>query len=158
MTFMALRTVEKKSKNPILRAVSEPVGKVDKTLKKLIQDMRDTMFDLKGVGIAAPQVGVNLRLALARLNVETPHEVVVTLINPEIDDLSSEMTELEEGCLSLPRQWGKVKRHQALTVRFQDEKGRKQSLLLHDFNARVIQHEVDHLNGMLFIDRAEIHP
>ncbi len=151
---MSLLPIEKGPKNVILRAQSEPVGKPDKKLKKLIKDMGNTMFDLNGVGIAAPQVGVNLRLALARLNVDTPHEIIVILINPEISNHSKEMTEVDEGCLSLPRQWGPTPRHKSLTVTFQGLHGEKQTLHLEGFNARVIQHEVDHLNGMLFIDRA----
>lgn len=151
---MSLLPVQKGPKNIILRAQSEPVGKPDKKLKKLIKDMEETMFDLNGVGIAAPQVGVNLRLALARLNVDTPHEIIVVLINPSISNPSREMTETDEGCLSLPRQWGATPRHKSLTVTFQSLRGEKQTLHLEGFNARVIQHEVDHLNGMLFIDRA----
>lgn len=151
---MSLLPIQKGPHNTILRAISEPVGKPDKKLKKLIKDMEDTMFDLNGVGIAAPQVGVNLRLALARLNVDTPHEIIVVLINPEISNMSKEMTATDEGCLSLPRQWGPTPRHKSLTVTFENLHGNKQTLHLTDFNARVIQHEVDHLNGMLFIDRA----
>lgn len=152
---MAIIPVEKGPKNKILRGESKKVKKADKKLKKLIQDMEETMFDLNGVGIAAPQVGVNLRLALARLNVDTDHEIIVALINPEIIKPSDEMLDLEEGCLSLPGQWGNVKRHASLTVKFENVKGEKQTLFLEGFNARVIQHEVDHLNSMLFIDRAD---
>lgn len=151
---MSLLPIEKGPHNTILRAISEPIGKPDKKLKKLIKDMENTMFDLNGVGIAAPQVGVNLRLALARLNVDTPHEIIAILINPEISNLSEEMTATDEGCLSLPRQWGPTPRHKSLTVTFDNLRGGVQTLHLTDFNARVIQHEVDHLNGILFIDRA----
>lgn len=152
---MAILPVEKKSENPILRTPSSPIQKVDKKIKKLIGDMEDTMFKLNGVGIAAPQVGVNLQLALARLNVDTSHETILVLINPQIIHCSEEMTEMEEGCLSLPGKWGKTQRHYSLTVTFANEKGQPQKLHLENFNARIIQHEVDHLSGMLFIDRAE---
>jgi peptide deformylase len=151
---MAILPVEKGPKNKVLRTQSQPVQKVTKKIKKLIQDMEDTMFDLNGVGIAAPQVGVNLQLALARLNVDTDHETILVLINPKILNPSDDMVDMEEGCLSLPGKWGGVKRHASLTVAFQNEKGQKQTLVLHEFNARIIQHEVDHLNGGLFIDRA----
>ncbi|EKD92648.1 MAG: Peptide deformylase [uncultured bacterium] len=151
---MAILPVEKGPENPILRGESPPVKKVDKKLKKLIGDMEETMFDLNGVGIAAPQVGVNLQLALARLNVDTKNEIILTLINPKILNASEEKTSMEEGCLSLPGYWGAVKRHKSLTVIFENEKGQQQTLFLQGFNARVIQHEVDHLNAKLFIDRA----
>lgn len=151
---MTLLPVEKGPKNTILRTESKPVGKVDKALKKLIKDMEDTMFDLNGVGIAAPQVGINLRLALARLNVDTKNELIIALINPEISNLSHEKADMDEGCLSLPNTWGPTPRHESLTVTFDTPRGGKQTLHLEGFNARVIQHEVDHLNAMLFIDRA----
>lgn len=146
--------VEKGPKNKILRTESIPVKKIDKKLKKLIKDMEDTMFDLNGVGIAAPQVGINLRLALARLNVDTKNELIITLINPVISNQSKEMVDMEEGCLSLPGKWGSTPRHVSLTVTFETIKGDKQTLFLEDFNARIIQHEVDHLNAGLFIDHA----
>src|SRR3989338_4516946 len=151
---MSLLPIEKGPQNKILRTESKPVIKIDKTLKKLIKDMEDTMFSLNGVGIAAPQVGVNVRLALARLNVDTKNELIVVLINPVIFNESSKMVDMEEGCLSLPGKWGPTPRHESLTVIFETIKGDKQTLLLEGFNARIIQHEVDHLNAHLFIDRA----
>ena len=159
---MSILPVEKGEKNKILRTVSSPVKRQKpwgpKQLKKLIQDMEDTMFDLNGVGIAAPQVGINLRLALARLNVDTNNELIITLINPEILNPSDEMVDMDEGCLSLPGRWGSTPRHQSLTVVFENLKGEKQTLFLEGFNARIIQHEVGHLNAGLFIDVAhEVH-
>lgn len=155
---MSILPVEKGPQNKILRTMSEPVKKVDKALKKLIKDMEETMFDLNGVGIAAPQVGVNLRLSLARLNVETKNELIVVLINPEIKSPSDETALMDEGCLSLPRRWGSTPRHTSLTVTFRNARWEEQTLHLEGFNARIIQHEVDHLNGGLFIDRAtEVH-
>lgn len=152
---MAKLPVTKGADNTILRAVSAPVKKIDKKLKKLVQDMCDTMMDLNGVGIAAPQVGVNLQLALARLNVDTKHETLLVLINPEIVEFEEHTLDMEEGCLSLPGKWGSVPRYASLTVVFQNLKGDKQTLYLEEFNARIIQHEVDHLNGKLFIDRCK---
>jgi peptide deformylase len=151
---MAILPVEKGPKNKILRQESNPVMKVDKKLKKLVKDMLDTMMDLNGVGIAAPQVGVNLRLALARLNVDSKHEMVIAMINPEILNPSDDMVDMEEGCLSLPGKWGPTPRHENLTVTFENLKGDSQTLFLEGFNARIIQHEVDHLDAGLFIDRA----
>ncbi len=152
---MAILPIPPKEENPAIRKPNVPVKKVDKKLKKLIKDMEETMFSVDGVGIAAPQVGVNIQLALARLNPESKEEMVLPLINPEITHFSEEMEEMEEGCLSAPNQWGPTERHKAITVTFEDLKGQKQTLSFEGFNARIIQHEVDHLNGKLFIDRAK---
>lgn len=152
---MAILPITKGPENPILRAASSPVKKIDKKLRKLIQDMFDTMVELKGVGIAAPQVGVNLQLALARLNVDTKQEALLILLNPQILQPSKGENDLEEGCLSLPGYWGVTPRHDSLTLVTGTLKGEKLTLHFEGFNARVVQHEVDHLNGKLFIDRAE---
>lgn len=139
--------------NPILRAISTPVKQVDKKLEKLIRDMRVTMDAEDGIGIAAPQVDVNLRLALARLNPGTAHETIITMINPEIISHAKTKEENEEGCLSLRKKWGSVPRYQSLTVQFYNKKMEKITLALTGLNARIIQHEIDHLDGKLFIDR-----
>ncbi len=146
--------VEAGSDNEILRTVSKRVAKITPEIRKFAQEMTKTMFAENGVGIAAPQCGKNLRMAIVRLNPGEKNEIVFPIINPEIVDASDEMEDGEEGCLSLRGVWGKVKRHSRLLVRFQNIKGQEQSLLLEHFNARIIQHEVDHLNAMLFIDRA----
>lgn len=146
--------VEAGSDNKILRTVSKRVAKITPEIRKFAQEMTKTMFAENGVGIAAPQCGKNLRMAIVRLNPGEKNEIVFPIINPEIVDASDEMEDGEEGCLSLRGVWGKVKRHSRLLVRFQNIKGQEQSLLLEHFNARIIQHEVDHLNAMLFIDRA----
>ena len=146
--------VEAGSDNKILRTISKRVAKVTPEIRKLAQEMTKTMFKENGVGIAAPQCGRNIRMAIVRLNPGEKNEIVFPIINPEILDASDEMEDGEEGCLSLRGVWGKVKRHSHLLVRFQNLKGQEQSLLLEHFNARIIQHEVDHLNAMLFIDRA----
>lgn len=155
---MAVLPLTQGKDNEILRTVSKPVKKIDKKLRKLISDMNETMFDANGVGLAAPQVGINIRLALVRLNPDSKHETVIAIINPEILNPSKKMVDMEEGCLSLPGQWGSTPRHESLTVTFQDIKGETQSLFLKGFNARIIQHEVGHLNGELYIDHAhEVH-
>lgn len=146
--------VEAGSDNKTLRTVSKRVVKVTPEIRKFAQEMTKTMFAENGVGIAAPQCGKNIRMAIVRLNPGEKNEIVFPIINPEIVDASEEMEDGEEGCLSLRGVWGKVKRHARLLVKFQNLKGQEQSLLLEHFNARIIQHEVDHLNAMLFIDRA----
>ncbi len=149
---MARLKMERGKDNPILRTVSAEVKKIDKKLLKFIDDMKETMLLENGVGLAAPQVGVNIRVVICMFNYDTPHEVIVPMINPVIASKSAEMNLHEEGCLSLPKQFDSIARHSALTVKFLDVKGRPQVLKLKDFNARVVQHEVDHINAHLYID------
>lgn len=141
--------IVKGSDNTILRTVSKPISGVTKKTLKFLKDMDAAMEKANGVGIAAPQVGVNDRIFLALLN----NKQVVAMINPEIVSMSEETESGEEGCLSLPGYWGPVERALEVTVRYLDEKGNQKTLKLSDFNARIIQHEMDHLNGKLFIDR-----
>lgn len=155
---MAILEIPEKEKNPVLRSVAEPVKKVDKKLRKLIKDMIETMYHVNGVGLAAPQIGLSLKLSVARINPETKQEKVLVLINPEIICKSEKMVAMEEGCLSVPGKWGNAKRHKEVTVTFENEKGHKQTMAFSGFNARIIQHEVDHLNGKLYLDRCdEVH-
>lgn len=142
-------------KTEILRTVCSEVTKFDKSLAKLVSDMNDTMIKAKGVGIAAPQVGVNSRVFLAVLGSTTKNPVTVPMVNPEITYFSDDEELDEEGCLSLPKQFAKVWRSERVTVKFQDLKGKSSQLKLSGLDARVVQHEVDHLNGILFIDRLE---
>ena len=139
--------------NPILRAVSEPVKKFDAELKKFAKNLKDTMMKADGLGIAAPQVGKNIRLVIVTLNQKTDHQVIVAMANPEILAHSKKTVINEEGCLSLPGLYGDVERFAELTVAFQDLDGARQVFDLKGLNARVIQHENDHINGILFIDR-----
>lgn len=153
---MAFLPIEKNSDNKILRAVSAEVKKIEpRKMSKFLDDMRDTMFDSEGVGLAAPQVSRNVRVVICRFNHETSHEIVVEMINPVISDVSDEMDIAEEGCLSIPGKFDKVWRHRSLTVKYFDRKGRENVLKLRGWNARIAQHEVDHLNGMLYIDRVK---
>lgn len=134
--------------NEILRKKSTPVKEVDKKILKLIKDMEVSMADEKGVGLAAPQVGVNKRVIIVTLD----DKKIMPMINPEITDHSGETICGEEGCLSLPGIWGQVERYQQIVVKFLNEKGHKMILKLDNFNARVVQHEIDHLDGILFTD------
>lgn len=140
------------SENPTLRAVSKPVKDITKKTLKLIKDMEAAMKIENGVGIAAPQVGENVRIFLALID----QKKATTMINPEITWHSDEMVLGEEGCLSLPGQWGQVERYTELKVKFLDIKGKPNTLKLKNFNARVVQHEMDHLNGILFIDHVKM--
>ncbi|MEK7545139.1 MAG: peptide deformylase [Patescibacteria group bacterium] len=144
--------------NSILREVSKPVKKVDEALVELIADMHVTMKKEQGIGIAAPQVGVNLRLALAKLNPSAKKPNIIVMINPEITKRSMREQTDQEGCLSLREMWGSVARSESLTVTYRDADWEEMTLDLHGLNARIIQHEVDHLDGILFWDRVKEKP
>ncbi|MGL5830586.1 MAG: peptide deformylase [Candidatus Altimarinota bacterium] len=150
---MALLKVETGTDNQKLRQISQPVRKVDKNILKLIKNMEATMEKESGCGLAAPQVGELLRVVIVMLNQQTPQEVVIPMINPEIISHSEKMEIGEEGCLSVPDYFDDVKRFKDIVVKYQDAKGREQKLKLSDLNARVVQHEIDHLNGILFVDK-----
>ena len=139
--------------NKILRAKSAPVKKIDRAAKKLIADMIETMQSAEGLGIAAPQVGVNLRVFIARLNFDTANEIIVPMMNSEFLKMSEETEEGEEGCLSVPRKFGIVRRAKSVTIKYLDLRGQSQTLNLSDLNARIVQHETDHIDGILFVDK-----
>ena len=140
--------IETGQDNETLRKKSEPVRQIDKKTLKLLKEMGESMKEEKGVGLAAPQVGENIRMILVLLN----NKNLIPMINPVITVHSDETEVGEEGCLSLPGIWGNVKRYKEITVQYQNEKGEKQILKLECFNARVVQHEIDHLDGILFTD------
>ncbi len=141
--------------DPILRAVAEPVEKFDAGLKKLAKRMKEAMVEAKGLGIAAPQVGESVRLFLTVLNYDTSNESVLAMVNPQIIAHGNEEVLGEEGCLSVPGVYDKILRYSDISVEFFDLEGTKHVLQLSGLNARVIQHELDHLNGVLFVDRVK---
>jgi peptide deformylase len=153
---MSLLPIITGQNTPILRTVCDPVKKFDKSLRKLTEDMNDTMVLAKGVGIAAPQVGVNARVFLAVLGSESKNPVTVVMANPEIVWESEQELEDEEGCLSLPKRFAKVWRAEELIVEYMDLKGVLNRLKLKGLDARIVLHELDHLNGILFVDRVEV--
>ena len=145
--------------HPVLRAKARPLDRADlknPLVQKLIDDMIDTMVEYRGVGLAAPQVHEGLRLFVAVLDEgddrEREREPVV-VINPEISRVGSETVEGWEGCLSIPDVRGRVPRAREIKVRALDRRGERLELDARDFPARVIQHETDHLDGVLFFDR-----
>lgn len=152
---MAVLPIEKGADNEILRTVSTKMKAADKKLGKFFDDMRDTMFAAEGIGLAAPQVSKNIRVVVCRFNNGTSHELIVDMINPVITEHSDDMSVHEEGCLSLPGLWDKVARYNSLTVKYLDRKGREFVLKLKGLNARIVQHELDHIDGMLYIDRVK---
>lgn len=152
---MTVLKIETGANNPILRQKSTPIDKFDKSLKKLAKDMVETMNSRDGLGIAAPQIGVNKRIFITTINIGEDNEGLITMINPELEFLNDKMETGEEGCLSLPELFKPVTRHKFVRVKYQDLKGNEHILELEGLNARVIQHETDHLDGILFIDRAD---
>jgi len=146
--------------HPVLRARARPLDKAEirsATIQKLIDDMLDTMAEYHGVGLAAPQVHEGLRMFVAALDPGDEEEeediVPIAVINPEISVVGTDVVEDWEGCLSIPDIRGRVPRAREIKVRALDRTGARIELTAHDFSARVIQHETDHLDGVLFFDR-----
>lgn len=135
-----------------LRLVSEPVAKIDAKVKELVADMFETMYDAPGVGLAAIQVGVPTRVITIDATRGDDEKDPIAMINPEIVWTSDETVAHEEGCLSIPEYLDMVIRPERVKARFLDLEGRQQEIDADGLLARVIQHEVDHVNGMLFID------
>jgi peptide deformylase len=153
---MALRTIVT-TPDPVLRRKAHKVTAFDKDLQTLIDDMIDTMRDAPGVGLAAPQVGVSQRVIVVEYgddeNEEAPKKLFA-LVNPEIVSGSDELVEGMEACLSIPRIQGEVERHEKLIVKAINRQGKPVKLKLSGWLARIFQHEIDHLEGVLFTDRA----
>jgi len=143
--------------HPVLRARSravEPAELKHPLLQKLIDDMLETMHEYHGVGLAGPQVHEDIRIFVALLEEEPgPKSEAVAVINPQIVPVSEDQTEGWEGCLSIPEIRGLVSRYTDITVRALDRKGKVVEIPLKQFAARVAQHETDHLDGILFLDR-----
>jgi peptide deformylase len=138
--------------DPILRQVSAPVERVDDDLRRLIEDMFETMYAAPGVGLAAVQVGIPRRLLVVDAAEEGEERRPLALINPEILWLSDEKRVYEEGCLSIPDVRVEIERPARVRVRFLDKEGVQQELEASGLLATAIQHEIDHLNGRLIID------
>lgn len=133
-----------------LREVSVPIEKIDDELKDFVSEMFETVKRENGVGLAAPQVGRNIRLFIVDLNNEQ-----LVFINPQIIATSQELSIMEEGCLSIPKIYEKVERPTSIRVQFMNLDGKIKTVDASDLFARVIQHENDHLNGVLFVDRLD---
>ena len=141
-----------KAPDPRLKLVSQPIADVDKALRRFMDDMVQTMYAENGIGLAAIQVGVPKRLAVIDLDPGGPNSKQLYLINPRIVEASGELSTFHEGCLSVPEVWDDVKRPARLTVEYTDEHGDKQTVTADGLFATCLQHEIDHLNGRLFID------
>jgi peptide deformylase len=135
-----------------LRQVSEPVKKIDAGIRKLAEDMLETMYDAPGIGLAAIQVGAPKRVVTMDLAKKDEPKNPQVFINPEILWSSEEMATYEEGCLSIPEYYGDVERPAQVTVKYLDLDGEPRELEASGLLATCLQHEIDHLNGVLFID------
>ena len=138
--------------DPLLRKVSEPVTSVNTEVKNLMDDMLETMYAAPGIGLAAVQVGVLKRIIVIDLSKNGQKKTPLFIVNPQITFKSEEIISYEEGCLSIPNQFAEVKRPSSCKVNFLDYNGKKREINADGLLATCIQHEVDHLNGVLFID------
>ncbi|MFY9493457.1 MAG: peptide deformylase [Minisyncoccia bacterium] len=139
------------SKNKVLRAKSELIEKITPEILALVTDMKETLAAApNGVGLAAPQVGQNIRMFVVADGVAKDGHTV--FINPEITQVSKKNVVEEEGCLSLPERWHELARADKTTVKAVDENGKKFKIRVKGVLARLVLHEVDHLNGVLFVD------
>ena len=138
--------------DPVLRKSALPVENItDKTLQ-LLDDMAETMYDAPGIGLAGPQVGVLKRLIVMDCSRDDEKSELWQMINPEVIELSEDNSTLEEGCLSIPGHTAEVSRPDWIKLRFTDIKGKEQQIKAEGLLAACVQHEIDHLNGILFID------
>lgn len=153
----SIKHVQTGMNNPILRSISEEVEEINQELIIFCHKLLILMYQNKGVGLAAPQVGENIRVIATsqRDKKKTKDKLLgeTIMINPKILDRSKETILREEACISLPNCTGMVKRHRDITVEFLDLQGKKQNKKYKEFNAVIIQHEIDHLDGVLFMDK-----
>lgn len=134
--------------NPVLKAKAGPVEKINKQILKILDDMADTMYASDGVGLAAPQIGVSKRIIIVDIG-----EGLIELINPEIVSAEGSVVD-QEGCLSVAGFFGDVARAQKVVVQGLNRQGKRVKIKAVDFLARALQHEIDHLEGRLFVDLA----
>lgn len=146
MAVLEIRTLP----DPVLRQKAKKVSKLDGSIQKLIDDMIDTMHTNAGVGLAAPQVGVSLRVAV----IELPGEEIIPLINPEITKRQGERV-VQEACLSVPGYQGEIERSVTVKVKALDRQGKEFRLKGEELLAQALEHEIDHLDGTVYVDHIE---
>lgn len=139
----------------VLRQPAKRISKVDDEIRQLARQMLQTMYSEDGIGLAAPQVGVHKQLLVVDCNLDDATTPPLILVNPVISRQSSSVCVLQEGCLSIPGVFLDVTRPAEIEVSYKDEMGRPQKLVATELLARVIQHEMDHLNGVMFVDRVD---
>lgn len=150
MSILKIRTMG----DPILEQIAKPVEKIDDSIIELATNMIDTMIAGDGVGLAAPQVGHSIRMLVVDLGMITEGEIPTIFINPEFLEMEDEC-EMDEGCLSVPDVYAVVKRPKRIKLKYLDLDGREQILEDDEFLSRVLQHEIDHLDGKLFVGKLE---
>jgi len=138
--------------DPVLRQKASPIDRVDDGIRQLLDDMVETMYEAVGIGLAAPQIGISKRLIVMDCAKDDNPPEIWKMINPEIISRSEETTKMEEGCLSIPGYNGDVTRPAEVTVRYMDIEGNSQEMTATGLLAACVQHEIDHLDGVLFID------
>ena len=138
------------TQDPVLRQKAKRVAAIDSSIQRLIDDMIETMQQSNGVGLAAPQVGVPLRVIV----IQMPGEQPIAIVNPEIVERAGEQ-EVTEGCLSVPNYIGELKRSAKVTVKGRDRTGKGIKIKAAGLMAEALEHEIDHLNGILYIDHVE---
>ena len=137
----------------VLRQNAKRISKVDNSIRTLAKKMLQSMYASKGIGLAAPQIGIKKELLVIDINFEDTAAEPLILINPEITDYGTTLNSYEEGCLSIPGVYLNVVRPSTIKLRFRDEMGRPRKMKADGLLARCIQHEMDHLKGVLFVDR-----
>jgi peptide deformylase len=139
----------------VLRQPAKRVTKIDDELRETARKMLQTMYSQDGIGLAAPQVGIHKQLIVVDCELEDPNAAPYVLINPEIKKFGRVLAQDQEGCLSVPGVFADVMRPDSIEVTYKDEYGRLQKLQADGLLSRVIQHEIDHLNGVMFVDRVD---
>ena len=139
--------------NDVLRTNAKRIGKVDLDTRNLAKDMLQSMYSARGIGLAAPQVGISKELLVIDINFEDSAAEPLVLINPEITAFGNTLNSYEEGCLTIPGAYLDVVRPSTIKLKFSDETGRPRKMNADGLLARCIQHEMDHLKGVLFVDR-----
>ncbi len=139
----------------VLRQPARRISKVNEETRTLAHQMLQTMYSYDGIGLAAPQVGINKQLIVIDIHPDQAEEPPMVLVNPEITERGEELCTGEEGCLSVPQVFMDIVRPAWVTVVYRDLEGRPQKLTADGLLARVIQHEMDHLNGVMFVDRVQ---
>ena len=138
--------------DPLLRQASKPIERIDTETQRLADDMLETMYDAPGIGLAAVQIGVPRRMLVIDVSREGEEKAPLVFINPEIVASSDDRSVYEEGCLSIPDYYAEVERPARVTVKYLDRDGKEQLTEAHGLLATCVQHEIDHLSGVLFID------
>tara|TARA_A100001037_G_scaffold222387_1_gene200237 strand:+ start:484 stop:996 length:513 start_codon:yes stop_codon:yes gene_type:complete len=145
-----------KAPDPILKKRCLPVDVVDDTIRRLMDDMLETMYDAPGIGLAAPQVAIHKRIIVVDGSEKDAEREPLFLANPELIQTSNELTTFNEGCLSFPDQYAEVERPKTVKVRYLDYNNEIKEIDADGLLSTCIQHEIDHLNGKLFVDRISL--